>query len=240
MDNIRLFLLSVFDHHLSWIGGILTCIGVVELIFGKKIFVAPKWVVLAGVVLLFISCYQAWFEEHAKVMEEAVYLIGENPVFVLGKDSPVTLPINTPPQLNVTWKTFSQHPSPAKNARQISHCYIENGIDDKSKDNVINEFADWWADILKKFPKYEGPTIFPGDGRLSTCSSDITVTQGIRDSIANQTKFLYVIGAARFEDGLGEHEAHICKILEAQTVGPNIIGSWHDCNRYINQADEKK
>lgn len=41
--------------------------GVYEMLAGKKLFVPPKWVIRVGVLLLFVACCQAWFDEHRNV-----------------------------------------------------------------------------------------------------------------------------------------------------------------------------
>jgi hypothetical protein len=69
MQPLLLLARNVFAHQLSWVGGLLTLLGVVELLSGKKILVPPKWVLRVGVAFLFIACCQAWFDEHHNVLE---------------------------------------------------------------------------------------------------------------------------------------------------------------------------
>ena len=61
------FTQNVFAHSLSWVGGMLTVLGVGELVLGKKILLPPKWILRIGVAFLFIASCQAWFDEHRNV-----------------------------------------------------------------------------------------------------------------------------------------------------------------------------
>jgi hypothetical protein len=67
VHNLYSFAQNVLAHHLSWIGGLLTVLGVGELVLGKKILLSAKWVLRLGIVFLFIACCQAWFDEHRNV-----------------------------------------------------------------------------------------------------------------------------------------------------------------------------
>ncbi len=64
---ILLFLSNVAAHHLGWIGLILTVVGVIEKITNTTIVTRPRWIIGIGVALLFISCCQAWLDEHRNV-----------------------------------------------------------------------------------------------------------------------------------------------------------------------------
>lgn len=53
-----------------------------------------------------------------------------------------------------------------------------------------------------------------------------------------QTKVLFVIGAVRFSDSNGEHEAHACAWLAATDVNFGNGGTlWQNCRNYKTQVD---
>ena len=68
-----LFVEDVIAHHFAWVGGALTLVAVFEIAFQKKVTIRAKSFFWAAVALLFISCCQAWFDEHRNVTT----LIGE-------------------------------------------------------------------------------------------------------------------------------------------------------------------
>jgi hypothetical protein len=80
MHILLLFAHNVVNHHLSWIGGLLTLLGVSELMLKKKFLISPKGVVRIGVAFLLIACCQAWFDEHRNVqtlIDEKAALTGQ-------------------------------------------------------------------------------------------------------------------------------------------------------------------
>jgi len=99
MQSLSPFIHNVFDHHLSWVGGILTLIGVGELLLRKKLLIPPKWVVRIGIAFLFVACGQAWFDEHrnvetligekARLSGQVAHLQAENAF----KDKPIILQV---------------------------------------------------------------------------------------------------------------------------------------------------
>jgi len=67
MHGLSLFAQNVFSHQLSWVAGILTLVGLIELVSSKKILIPRKWAFCIGLALLFVACCQAWFDEHRNV-----------------------------------------------------------------------------------------------------------------------------------------------------------------------------
>ena len=97
MDSLYLFAQNVLAHHLSAVGGILTLLSIGELVTSKKFVLPPKWTLWAGLVLLFIACCQAWFDEHhnaQQLIAEKASLSGQIAQLqaqVAFKDKPITL-----------------------------------------------------------------------------------------------------------------------------------------------------
>jgi hypothetical protein len=68
MPAFQPFFADLFAHHLSWIGGLLTAMSLIEKIGGKPLNVSRRTLLWSGIALLFVSCCQAWFDEHANVV----------------------------------------------------------------------------------------------------------------------------------------------------------------------------
>jgi len=116
MHDLVPFAQNVFAHHLSWVGGLLTVLGVGELMLGKKILLPPKWVLGLGIAFLFFACCQAWFDEHRNVqslisdkaaLSARVALLQAQNEF---KDRPIILQI---PQATSRRHTNATPPKPA-------------------------------------------------------------------------------------------------------------------------------
>jgi hypothetical protein len=136
------FLSNVFSHHLAWIGGILTIIGLIEKVRDASVPI-PRPVIWWSVgLLLFVASYEAWMDEH----QNAAVLIGEKAILTsvnsqlsttntnligqLGaKDRPVIIQVPPDPEIEKLLqrqdtelgKLKSQQPSPKKRALQVSH-----------------------------------------------------------------------------------------------------------------------
>lgn len=61
---IWLFLRSLFSHTFSYVGAVLVLAGAYVKISNKVLLLAPKWLLLAGVVFLSVGGSQAWKDEH--------------------------------------------------------------------------------------------------------------------------------------------------------------------------------
>lgn len=240
MHEIGRYLVVVLDKWFFWVGIVFLIPEMLKTIppLSKRVEHLPRklfWFLAASCV--FIATFQAWNDEHTKVQNDAVYVIAAPPELVRTPQNPLALSVGQKLQVNITWGIFGQHP--AKDTMELSHCYLADTISNEIEDGLVKSFKEQWEDILNKVAKAkgEGPTIFPNHTRFATCDSDTIITQDIRDAIKTQTNFLYVVGALRFNDSLGEHESPICSVMEAQTVGEDITGSWHDCHIHINQFD---
>jgi hypothetical protein len=53
-------------------------------------------------------------------------------------------------------------------------------------------------------------------------------------------KTVFVIAAVRFDDSLGEHEAHLCRWLETHPEGLYGTEAWHDCDLWTAPIDIKE
>lgn len=60
---IFIFLRSLFSHTFSYVGAALVLAGALEKILNKRIL-PPKWLLLAGLLCLFVGGSQAWKDEH--------------------------------------------------------------------------------------------------------------------------------------------------------------------------------
>ena len=61
---IFIFIRSLFSHTFSYVGAALVLAGALEKILNKRLLLPPKWLVVAGLVCLFVGGSQAWKDEH--------------------------------------------------------------------------------------------------------------------------------------------------------------------------------
>lgn len=162
MHTVFPFARNVFDHHLSWVGGGLTVLGAGELVVGKKLFIAPKWALRVGAALLFISCCQAWFDEHRNVqtlIDEKAILTGQNNGIqgqLALKEKPIVLQVpETKPQVRTATKPNIQQKSEGANSPNVvgnenQFTYAEEPIVRQISDTQIAAIS---KDLLQFAPR---------------------------------------------------------------------------------------
>ncbi len=58
------FLRSLFGHTFSYVGAALVLAGALEKILNKRFLLTPKWLLVAGLLCLYVGGSQAWKDEH--------------------------------------------------------------------------------------------------------------------------------------------------------------------------------
>ena len=132
---------------------------------------------------------------------------------------------------------------PATDVRAYARCYLKDGSDDSSQLEAINDFDRFWSDRMKKKDDIEYPTIFPGPRHIGgTCDTNETISEAIRNDLRDGRKIAYIVGAARFRDSTGEHEAHTCTWLETHPDKSEDFYSraWQGCIKYTGQTNISK
>ncbi len=237
------YLLDVADHWFFWFGGIILV--VVEL--AKRIprwkDKAEKWFSRrlfwsAAALCVFIATFQAWHDVRVKAKEDAVYLRIAAIAPRTKPTNPDIFPIGEPLNINVAWTVFG--PKPAFNARQDGKVYLADDALAATQERLVKDFQITWQEELPRMTKVrERSTLFPGDKAewLYLTYQGKTISQEEKLGIKYGRKLVFIVGAVRFEDALGEHEAHLCRWLETRPDGIYGTEAWHDCNLWINQID---
>jgi hypothetical protein len=235
------YLVSVIDHAFFWFGGIVLVI--IESL--KKVSRTKAWAerlrwefwALAG-LCIFIATFQTWHEEKVKGKEGAVYLRIAAIAPRIKPTNPDAFPIGEPLNINVAWTVFGQ--KPAFNARQDGKVYLEDDAVTTTQERIVKDFQIMWEDELERMKIVkERSTIFPGDKAewLYLTYAGKTISEEEKLGIKYGRKTVFIIGAVRFQDVLGEHEAHLCRWLETRPDGIFGTEAWHECNLWITQID---
>jgi hypothetical protein len=238
------YAVSILDKWFFWVGIVLL---IPELL--KKVPAWKDWAEtlphklfwILGALCVFIATFQAWHEEHAKRKEGAVYLIADNPQFLVeAGDMLVRIPVGKPLRFNVQWKTFGQFP--ALDILHYSVCYIRDDSSDSTQQQTVSDFVKRWSDEKKKNRSKGFGNLFPGNDRTyRTCEPETEdpVSETTRDDILYGRRFVFIVGAARFHDSAGEHESHTCRWLENNSDGKSdfAVVSFHECSEYTTQVD---
>jgi hypothetical protein len=246
--NFGLYLSAIFEQWAFWFGLALAVVELIKSWVWLKKFAPVKrllqltWAVwgLAG-IMLFWATFQAWQQEHVRRKGEEVYLVEENPhFFVHSQQNPVRIPVGDPLKMAPYWKTFGN--LPALNVRLQSACYIEDGYTNEYQKSAIDDFKEFWASQETLVHSKENATLFPGPDQTfyKMCKpSEQVITEEIRNDLLYGRKFAFVVGAARFSDSAGEHEARFCKWIENTVNDSGDFGSvsFHDCDTYTTQVD---
>lgn len=196
------------------------------------------WAVSALCVL--IATFQAWHEQKEKLKESAVYLRPAAIAPVQKPTSPDIFPVGQPLYVNFAWTVFGQ--KPAKNAFQDGKVYLENDTTSPTQQRVVKDFQIKWEELVHRVEGKEHSIIFPGEKAeiFGGTYQGPVISEPDKLDIKFGRKFVFVIGAARFTDSLGEHEAHLCRWLETHADGPYGSLAWHECDLWISPIDIEK
>jgi hypothetical protein len=137
--------------------------------------------------------------------------------------------------------------APAFDPQPMGKIILRPDGNEPTQKKLINDWKSEVLDLVKKNATGgERPPIFPNEPTLWTAHGAVLSNDQrakLYSSSINVAVFL--IGAIRFRDNTGEHEAHICKVIVSiQGVAPNASPfpavsrfDWADCMDYLTQVD---
>ncbi len=246
MQELREYLVAVADHWFFWFGGIaLVLFEVFKRIPKWKDRVEkwfPTWIFWSTAALcVFIATFQAWHEEKVKAKEGAVYLRIAAIAPLRRPTNPDVFLIGEPLQVNVAWTVFGT--KPAFNAYQDGKVYLVQDARMATQEQIVKSFQIAWEEEQPRMKVVkERSTIFPGDKAewIYLTYEGKTISEEEKLGIKYGRKTVFIVGAVRFSDTLGEHEAHVCRWLETRPDGIFGTEAWHDCNLWVTQIDISK
>jgi hypothetical protein len=190
-----------------------------------------------SVVCFIIAGFQLWHDQRVKMKDDAVFL---RPAEIAPKadiGSADIFPIGEPLSVNFAWTVFGQ--KPATNAFQDGKAYLEVNTSSSTQQRIVKDFQVGWEEEVQRVKNREHSVVFPGDKAETfwmTYQGPV-ISESDKLDIKFSRKFVFIIGAARFTDALGRHEAHLCRWLEAHTNGIYGTVAWHDCELWISPID---
>jgi hypothetical protein len=109
--------------------------------------------------------------------------------------------------------------------------------------HVVDSWKADYAEMLRKGVLGEGPSIYldaPGAGLAEGPVVTQEDADGLKSYNHSSDRMLFVIGAVRFSDSAGEHEAHACAWLQGASESfLDVSLTWMACQGYGDQIDIK-
>ncbi len=247
------YLSSFLDKWLFWVGIVLLVLEIFKRIPGWKLphwveSVPPKWFWGLALVCLFLSTFQVWHEEKLKAKEGAVFVRVADmyPRMTTGDD---IFPVGENLAVNVWWTVTGREP--AMNALVNGQIYLENDYKTETQKEVVKKFQVWWEDQIARYYKgkdgREHPPIYPDSEmkdhpQLWQTYLGPEISPADKLAIVNGEKIVFIIGAVRFQDSLGTHEAHECRWVEGHPQSEHWYASisLRECEFWVSPIDVKE
>lgn len=228
MDFIGFFSAVVTD----WVGlvsgGFSILLTIVGFYRNKK--TARRFFWGAALLAFALASVRAWTTEHRKVLGQNAFLSAAIQPFY--PTNP--FPKNSPLEVNLVWENVGG--SPATKPRKSGRIFILDGINNQAESRAIEDWKSYWTEALSGASIEEASDLFPHNPRSIQIEGPRLTAQTFSDVFEDKVKTIAVIGAVRFIDGQGMHEAHTCQWL--RDVLPNRL-VWEDCHTYTTQIDLK-
>lgn len=188
-------------------------------------------------VFLFLAFFNAWEDEHKKAKEGA-YLQGMAGFYFQPPTGP--FPLNSPITFLVHWRnhgsTLAENGIPKAKVYLLGSDAVASKQMLKLQEDMISDWKKYYEGVCKLTETRETAPLFVGDVSSVPAEGPI-LTEEERDNIfTKKTKYMFVIGAVRFSDSHGWHEAHYCSHLSSLNVMANVAG-FEDCEDYVKQID---
>jgi hypothetical protein len=237
IQDVRIFIADMFDHWAAWVAAVTFFLEFVKLVKPESQW--PDWAKkqwrhayfwILGIAFLVIAVFLAWRDEHQKVLSEGAYLDGSL-IRQVSQRNP--FPIGDEIRLDMFW--INRGKSPAKDGVPLCNVLLLDDADPKTQEEMIGNFKLFYDAGVKKAGSYEQPMLFPGVPRVCSAVGPALDEETSRQIFTTHKKIIFVIGATRFTDGLGKHEAHSCEHLYLI----NDVGGlqWDSCIDYVTQID---
>jgi hypothetical protein len=190
-----------------------------------------------AVLFLLMASFFAWRTQYLKARATGAYLQAAVHVYYTLKNNP--LPKDKPLRFYLDWNNIGN--SPAIDPQLGGNIYLlgaaaigSSGIQETT---MIAPWKKEYEDKLKDTEMKEGDPVFPGKTQQFLVSGPDYTQENI-DDVNKHTKVIFVIGAVRFTDGLGKHEARFCQYL-SDLDEKNKKVEFSGCRSYVKQVDIK-
>ena len=232
----RDFFQYIWDLFVQWTGaatgGAIVALAWLWESYTKKTLSRQARLRLAGLFLL-IASFFAWRTEYLKAKATGAYLQAAAHFYY-----PIPHPLlkDKPLRFYLDWDNIGN--SPAIDPQLGGNIYLldAEAIGSNSiQESVIEQWKKEYEDRLRETQAKEGEPVFPGKSQQFLVSGPAYTQQDMAD-VNKHNKVIFLIGAVRFTDGLGKHEARFCQYLSDLDEKKNIAG-FSGCRSYVKQVD---
>jgi hypothetical protein len=242
------YLLAILDHLFFWFGGIVLVI--VEVL--KKIARTRDWAErlrwefwVLGAVCIFIATFQAWHEEHEKVLVRSTFMqistekapASPSPLFRENQRAIINLGLTNDGQflaLNA-FHAFGLVVRPLDHRWNMTEQRVPSSPEVES--GVFDQFIQENKEKLKP-PRFAGD-VEPGGWSWATAHSFQPLTSDEAIGLRYGDKVMYLVGFAEWTDGSGSHEKRLCKIIQPPADTPTLtIESCYSHNDFLPIAKD--
>jgi hypothetical protein len=236
----RDFFTYLWDLFVQWTGaatgGAIVALAWLWESYSKKSLSPQTRLRLAALFLLMASFF-AWRTQYQKATATgAAYLqAAAHFHYPIVKNQ---LPKDKPLSFNLDWSNMGSSaaldPQPAGEVLILDEAAIESDSDGVHKqESMIAEWKKEFEGQLKNTQSTEVDPVFPGKSQQFLIPGPVYTQQDI-DDVKKHNKVIFVIGAVRFTDGLGKHEARFCQYLSDLDERDS-----RGCRSYVKQVDIK-
>jgi len=236
---IRDFFHYIWDLFVQWTGaatgGTIVALAWLWESYSKKSLSPQTRLRLAALFLLMASFF-AWRTQYQKATATGAYLqAAAHFHYPIVKNQ---LPKDKPLSFNLDWSNMGSSPAidpqPGGEVYILPEAAIESDFDGvHAQESMIAEWKKEFEGQLKNTQSTEVDPVFPGKSQQFLIPGPVYTQQDI-DDVKKHNKVIFVIGAVRFTDGLGKHEARFCQYLSDLDERSNRA-----CRSYGKQVDIK-
>jgi hypothetical protein len=188
-----------------------------------------------AVLFLLMASFFAWRTQYQKAKATGAYLQATARVYY---SPPHLLPKDKPLRFYLDWNNIGN--SPAIDPQPGGNIYLLGAAaigSSRIQEPMIAQWRKEYEDKLKDTQMKEGESVFPGKSQQFLVSGPDYTQDDIED-VNKHNKVIFVIGAVRFTDALGEHEARFCQYLSDVDEKKNRA-EFSRCKSYVKQVDIK-
>lgn len=236
------FELYAFLHAITadWVGIVSGVVSLILLLAGffEQATLQRRMLWSAGLICFGLLSVRVWTIEHKKLDNEIAFLESDvTPFYTDG--APTGFPTGRPMRLRVLWNNAGA--SPARHVTDASfklYAISTNGRDDLNR--ALSDFKSSYTQeiaIQLSDKEQEYVDLFPNEMPQRYLASGAILTDDLARTIFGEKReTILVVGALRYSDGVGQHEAHVCRWLTG--IDPGNI-EWTDCPEYAETIDIK-
>jgi hypothetical protein len=154
-------------------------------------------------------------------------------------------PVGVPMTLNINW--VNRGTDLACNPQPFGKMLLISSESEISEGAAISDWKAEYAKIISGVPKRpEKNCVVPNAPPFLNVANEPSgqkATPEIKQALADRKQFVMVIGACRFLDSVGKHEAHFCatfmgwRAIKKDGMIEHYVNSWNSCPGYNGQID---